>query len=70
MSDPFVGDVVALVGDVVPPAILVAAPSPSDAVVDAWFVGTFHNLALPTELQNRLTAAQDQLKRALRALEK
>lgn len=37
----------------------------SDQIVDTWFADTFFNLALPTELQNRLSAARDDLKARL-----
>jgi len=41
-------------------------PSSTDQIVDAWFADTFFNLALPTDLQNRLSAARDDLKQRLR----
>lgn len=47
----------------------VAAPAPFEAIVDAWFVETFHNLALPSDLQNRLADARERLKARLRAKE-
>jgi hypothetical protein len=40
-------------------------PSAQDQVVDTWFTDTFFNLALPTDLQNRLSAARDDLKARL-----
>lgn len=42
------------------------APAPeSDAVVDAWFVETFHNIGLDTPSFNRFRAAADLLKARL-----
>lgn len=44
--------------------------SASDAVVDAWFFETFHNVPLlSTELFNRFNSARDELKKRLRAEE-
>jgi hypothetical protein len=40
-------------------------PSAQDQTIDTWFADTFFNLALPTELQNRLAAARDDLKARL-----
>lgn len=37
----------------------------TDQIVDTWFADTFFNLALPTDLQNRLSAARDDLKARL-----
>jgi hypothetical protein len=46
------------------------AKAPSDAVVDAWFVETFHNLpGLTTDWFNRFRIAADSLKTRLRAKE-
>lgn len=51
------------------PAV-VSAPAPTDAVVDAWFLETFHNLpGLSVEFFNRFTTARDVLKARLRAKE-
>lgn len=38
---------------------------PSDAVVDAWFVETFHNIGLDAPAFNRFRSAADDLKRRL-----
>lgn len=44
-------------------------PTATDAMVEAWFVETFHNLGLPGELFNRFRRAADDLKARLRAKE-
>lgn len=52
-----------------PPLYALDAPPPpplSDALVDAWFAETFHNLALPTDLYSRFYAAKERLKAQLR----
>jgi len=56
--------------DVTNPAVRPIPPVPSrfDAVVDRWFVETFHNIGLQTELFNRFRAAADALKREIAAL--
>lgn len=41
------------------------APHPSAAIVDAWFLETFHGLPLSTDLFNRFNAARDVLKARL-----
>ncbi len=49
----------------------VAIPDPpslipdSDAVVDEWFVETFHNIGLDAPAFNRFRSAADELKRRL-----
>jgi hypothetical protein len=45
------------------------APHPSAAIVDAWFLETFHGLLLSTDLFNRFNAARDALKARLAAKE-
>ena len=40
-------------------------PAPTDAVVEGWLAHWFFNLGLPTELQNRLRNAADDLKARL-----
>lgn len=40
-------------------------PAPTDNLVEAWHAEWFHNLGLPTELQNRLRLATDDLKARL-----
>lgn len=40
-------------------------PAPTDGLVEAWHAEWFHNLGLPTELQNRLRLATDDLKARL-----
>ena len=39
--------------------------APTDALVEAWLVQWFFNLGLPTELQNRIRQAADDLKARL-----
>lgn len=46
---------------------LVSAAPATDALVDAWFVETFHNQGFDAPLFNRFRAAADELKRRLRA---
>ena len=40
-------------------------PAPTDDLVEAWHAQWFFNLGLPTELQNRLRSATDDLKARL-----
>jgi hypothetical protein len=46
------------------------APSPADAVIDKWFVETFHNsiTSRNTEIFNYCQSAKEDLKRRLAAL--
>lgn len=55
---------------VTPEPELEAPPSPTDALVEGWLVQWFHNLGLPTELQNRIRQAADDLKARLAGKEK
>jgi hypothetical protein len=50
------------------PAVVVETPSPTDELVDAWFVETFHNLGpqLSDQMLARFIAARDVLKARLR----
>lgn len=48
---------------------IVPAPAPTDLIVDAWFVETFHNIELPTYFHNRFLEAATRLKARLRAKE-
>ena len=41
------------------------ATAPTDSVVEAWHQAWWFNLGLPTELQNRLREATDDLKARL-----
>jgi hypothetical protein len=41
------------------------APSPTDSIVDAWFVRTFHGQPISTDLFNRYNTAREELKLAL-----
>lgn len=43
----------------------VPAPSPFEALVEGWYQAWWHNLGLPTEHQNRLRQAADDLKARL-----
>lgn len=48
--------------------VVVAAPAPTDRVVEAWFVETFHGIPdLGVEHFNRFRAAADRLKVRLSA---
>lgn len=51
-------------GNVVVPDPPALTPD-SDAIVDAWFVETFHNIGLDTPSFNRFRAAADRLKARL-----
>jgi hypothetical protein len=49
----------------------VSAPSDADALVDLWFIETFHNQGFITTPQfNRLYAAKENLKERLSAMGK
>lgn len=48
-------------------AVVVAAPRPSDAIVEAWFVETFHNRGLHVEDFNHFRRQVDALKARLAA---
>ncbi len=52
--------------EVVPTVEDPAPASRTDAIVDAWFADTFHNLGLDVELYNRFHAAKEALKAALK----
>ena len=43
-------------------------PNVADAMVDHWFIETFHNRAIAPDEFNRLTAAKDRLKTLLRGV--
>lgn len=45
--------------------VVALTPAPTDAIVERWHAYWFHNLGLPTELQNRLRLATDDLKARL-----
>lgn len=45
----------------------VEAPAPTDAIIETWFVETFHNQGLDAPLFNRYRAAADALKVRLRS---
>lgn len=48
--------------------VVVPAPSPTDALVEVWFVETFHGIPdLPVHHFNRFRAAADRLKARLSA---
>lgn len=49
-------------------AVIVEEPAPTDGLVDAWFVETFHGVPdLGVEHYNRFRTAADRLKGRLRA---
>jgi hypothetical protein len=48
----------------------VSAPSDAAALVDLWFIETFHNQGFHTPQFNRLYAAKENLKERLSALGK
>ncbi len=52
-----------------PPPADVCTPSPTDVLVDAWFVDTFHNRGFDAPQFNRFRAAADDLKARLRGKE-
>lgn len=43
-------------------------PSPADAIIERWYADSFHNLGLPTDLQNRFHVAKERLKSLLACL--
>lgn len=45
--------------------IEIATATPTDGIVDQWFVETFHNRAIDPHETNRLIAAKDRLKALL-----